>query len=84
MNEEGGGGPRRQRGNEGNAVVYVGYLHRDTAGSERAESRDGETETDKHTWTDGDLETDRGSEKENEGRKLTDVQTNKLWELGVG
>lgn len=47
------------------------------------ETRDGETETDKHEWTDGDLETDRGSEREKEGKKLTDVHTNKLWKRGV-
>lgn len=44
----------------------------------------GRLETDKHTWTDGDLEEDWHGEREreNEGEKLTDVQTNKLWEWG--
>lgn len=66
------GGSERER-----AAVYVGYLQGDTAGRER--------ETDKHTWTDGDLERDwqRGVKEKMRERKPTDVQTNKLWEWGV-
>lgn len=40
--------------------------------------RAGREDTDKHTRTDGDLD----RELENEWRKLTDVQADKLWQWG--